>query len=98
MSTKKGMDTMRYQLRYAAGLYWLLDTEQPGVPYKKPLSMNRVGADIYRMMTKGLSQEQIVEALCEEYQMPRSEILLDVEQFQAQLEEYNIGDEREDRA
>lgn len=93
MTTKKGMDAMRYQLRYAAGLYWLLDTEQPGVPYKKPLSMNEVGADIYRMMTKGLNQEQIAEALCEKYQMPRSVILPDVEQFQAQLEEYNIGDE-----
>ena len=82
---------MRYQLRYAAGLYWLLDTEQPGVPYKKPLSMNGVGADIYRMMTKGMNREQIAEALCEEYQMPKSVILQDVEQFQAQLEEYIQG-------
>ena len=86
---------MRYQLRYAAGLYWLLDTEQPGVPYKKPLSMNGVGADIYQMMTKGLNREQIAEALCEEYQMPRSEILQDVEQFQAQLEKYMQGMDRQ---
>lgn len=86
---------MRYQLRYAAGLYWLLDTEQPGVPYKRPLSMNEVGADIYQMMTKGLNRKQIVETLCEEYQMPESVILPDVEQFQAQLEEYIQGMDRQ---
>ena len=84
---------MRHQLRYAAGLYWLLDTEQPGVPYKKPLSMNEVGADIFRMMVNGMDREQIVETLCREYQMPRSVILPDVEQFHAQLAEYGISNE-----
>ena len=79
---------MRYQLRYAAGQYWLLDMEQPGVPYKKPLSMNEVGADIFHMMTEGLDREQIVETLCREYQMPRSVILPDVEEFQTKLMEY----------
>lgn len=83
---------MRYQLRYAAGLYWLLDTEQPGIPYKKPLSMNRIGADILRMMSKGFDQTQIIEALCEEYRMPRSVITADVEQFQLQLSDYGIND------
>ena len=82
---------MRYQLRYAAGLYWLLDMEQPGVPYKKPLSMNEIGADIFRMMAKGLDREQIVEVLCREYQMPRSVIQADVEQFQIRLVEFGIG-------
>lgn len=82
---------MRYQLRYAAGMYWLLDTEQPGVPYKKPLSMNKAGADIYQMITKGLDQKQIAAVLCEEYQIPESVILADVEQFRAKLANYEIG-------
>ena len=81
---------MRYQLRYAAGMYWLLDMEQPGVPYKKPLSMNEIGADIFRMMAKGFKREQIVEKLCREYQMSKSVIMSDVEQFQAKLAEYEI--------
>lgn len=81
---------MRYQLRHAAGMYWLLDTWQEGVPYKKPLSMNEIGADIWNMMIQGLNKEQIVETLCREYQVTRETVHQDVEQFQAQLLEYGI--------
>lgn len=81
---------MRYQLRYAAGMYWLLDTWQEGVPYCAPLSMNEVGAHIWNMMLQGLDREQIVEALCKEYGAAREIVLPDVEQFQAKLTEYGI--------
>ncbi|MCH5337570.1 MAG: PqqD family protein [Acetatifactor sp.] len=81
---------MRYQLRYAAGTYWLLDTWQEGVPYRKPLTMNEVGADIWQMMEQRCSREQIVDALCREYQVNREVIEQDVERFMAQLEEYGI--------
>lgn len=81
---------MRYQLRYAAGTYWLLDTWQEGVPYRKPLTMNEVGADIWQMMEQSCSREQIVDALCREYQVNREVIEQDVERFMAQLEEYGI--------
>lgn len=89
---------MRYQLRHAAGMYWLLDTCQEGVHYKKPLSMNEVGADIWEMMVQGLDKEQIVKALCQEYQVASEVVLHDVEQFQAQLAEYGIdmSDDAED--
>lgn len=76
---------MRYQLRYAAGRYWLLDTEQEGVPYKKPLSVNEVGADIWKMTQQGLDREQIVDALCLEYHAERDMVAADVEQFMALL-------------
>lgn len=81
---------MRYQLRYAAGIYWLLDTCQDGVPYKKPLTMNEMGAAIWNMMLQGLDREQIVAALCQEYRMTWEIVLRDVEQFQTQLAEYGI--------
>lgn len=81
---------MRYQLRHAAGMYWLLDTRQEGMPYKKPLSMNEIGADIWKMMVKGLNKEQIVKTLCREYQVAQETVLQDVEQFQAQLLKYGI--------
>lgn len=81
---------MRYQLRYAAGIYWLLDTCQDGVPYKKPLPMNEMGAAIWKMMIRGHSREQIATALCQEYRTDRDVVLRDVEQFQAQLAEYGI--------
>ena len=81
---------MRYQLRYAAGMYWLLDVEQEGIPYKRPLSMNEVGARIWEMTVKGLNRGQIVDSLCREYQADRELVEPDVEQFYAQLAEYGI--------
>lgn len=81
---------MRYQLRHAAGMYWLLDTWQEGVPYKKPLTMNEIGADIWKMMVQGFDKEQVVKALCREYQVAQETVLQDVEQFQTQLLEYGI--------
>ena len=81
---------MRYQLRYAAGRYWLLDTWQEGVPYKRPLTMNEVGADIWRMMVQGYSREKIVDVLSREYQTSREVVEQDLAQFQAQLAEFGI--------
>lgn len=88
---------MRYHLRYAAGLYWLLDTWQEGVPYRKPLTLNEVGADIWRMMEKGCSQEQIVDVLSREYQIPREVVEQDLAQFQAQLAEFGIKETEENK-
>ena len=34
----------RYQIRQAAGMYWLLDMEQPGIPYRQPVLLNETGA------------------------------------------------------
>ena len=86
---------MRYHLRYAAGQYWLLDTWQEGVPYKKPLVMNEVGADIWRMIEKGYSKEQIADELCQEYQIDREVVIQDIEQFLAQLKEFGIEEDEE---
>ena len=81
---------MRYQLRHAAGIYWLLDTDQEGIPYKKPLPMNEMGAAIWEMMVQGMDKDRIVEALCREYQVAAETVKCDVEQFRAQLAEYGI--------
>ena len=83
---------MRYQLRHAAGMYWLLDTWQEGMPYKAPLTMNETGADIWNMMIKGYDRDKIVELLCEGRQIDKKEVLKDVIQFQERLEEYGIGE------
>lgn len=85
----------RYQLRYAAGLYWLLDMEQEGVPYKKPLTINSVGAYIWQLLVNGGKQEDIAEKLSEEYQVDREEALRDISCFLKQLEQYVFYDEGE---
>lgn len=80
----------RYKLRYAAGLYWLLDMEQEGVPYKRPLAMNSVGAYIWQLLMKGDKQEDIAEKLSEEYQVDRETVLKDISCFLKQLEQYGF--------
>lgn len=88
---------MRYHLRYAAGQYWLLDTWQKGVPYKRPLTMNEVGADIWRMIEQGCSRVQIVDVLSREYQISREVVEQDLVQFQAQLAEFGIEENVENK-
>lgn len=79
-----------YQLRNAAGVYWLLDMEQSGYPYKPPMILNEVGADIWNMIGNGKSKEQIVDSLSREYQVERSIIAKDVQAFWDKLEENGI--------
>ncbi len=79
-----------YVIRNAAGQYWLLDISQPGVPYKRPLSMNEVGARIWSMLEKNYSLEQSVVELSEEYSVSREIIREDVTQFIHQLKLYGV--------
>ncbi len=87
---KRREDGSRYQLRYAAGLYWLLDMEQEGIPCKKPLAINNMGADIWRLIEKGEKPEDIAGKLSKEYQIDREVIRDDISCFLKQLEEYGI--------
>lgn len=92
----KGIENMsnsfreRYQLRYAAGCYWLLDMTQPGVPYKKPLPLNKTGADIWKKTEAGLSLDAIAESMSSQFGVPVDEMKQDVENFYRQLEECGI--------
>lgn len=80
-----------YQLRQAAGQYWLLDMKQSGEPYKQPLSMNDIGAEIWGMMVDGFHREEIVRCLSEEYEAEQEEIRQDVLQFQKSLATYGVA-------
>ena len=77
-----------YQLRYAAGTYWLLNIKQRGLDYVKPLSLNECGAHIWRMSAEGADKSQIADWLCKEYGLERNEAVGDVEDFLKQLNEY----------
>ncbi len=78
----------RYRLRHAAGIYWLMDVEQPGIPYVKPVPMNEMGADIWRLHGQGLTAEEIAVQLSTAYQVPaaqaREDALTFLEQLKAQ--------------
>lgn len=85
----------RYQLRYAAGIYWLIDMYQRGPGYRKPVAMNHSGARIWKGLAQGQTPEEIVEDLSLRYGMGPEELQVDVEAFVAQLRSQGILTEGE---
>ncbi|MBO5337034.1 MAG: PqqD family protein [Lachnospiraceae bacterium] len=80
----------RYQLRHAAGMYWLLDMQQPGVPYKKPIAINEMGAQIWNLMQEDKENEAIAKTLSASYGVSPEMILEDVMSFQKQLADAGV--------
>ncbi len=80
----------RYQLRYAAGIYWLLDMKQNSVFYKKPFAMNEFGLEIWRSLSQGLSEEEIAEKLSAECRVDKKIVLEDIAEFREKLEKNGI--------
>ena len=79
----------RYQLRQAAGAYWLLDMEQ-GEQYKKPFMLNECGAYIYCAYISGMSEDEIMQAFAKEYGLSFSCAQSDVGQFMMELRQQGI--------
>lgn len=75
----------KFRLRKVAGMYWLLNVEQPGIPYEKPVALNRTGAMICGMLEDGAGAEEIAEAMSVSYGISVSEARVDLEQFMGQL-------------
>ena len=71
----------RYQLRKAAGAYWLIDMEQSEDNYKKPLQLNETGADIWKMYESGKSCEEITDELSLLYGVNKEELRTDIAEF-----------------
>lgn len=80
----------RYQMRCAAGIYWLLDMSQPGYPYKKPVPLNEQGARIWEMTSRGMDIGEISARLGEWYGVSSDEIGSDVREFYEQLRQQGI--------
>lgn len=85
------MERSQYIVKEAAGVFWLIDTAQSGVPYHEPLQINEVGADIFSMWKNNKSKEEIIDNMCVEYDAPRDMIAQDVEEFLANLEQFMAG-------
>lgn len=77
-------------MRCAAGLYWLIDTEQSGEPYISPVPLNEGGAEIWRLIETGMPLPEICRQLSETYDIPPDEAQKDVEDFIGQLREKRI--------
>lgn len=75
-------------LRKAAGEFWLIDTSQKTIEYRKPLQINEVGAQIYTLYAKGKSSDDIVNSLSSEYKVEKSVLERDVKAFLDKLKAY----------
>ena len=79
-----------YQLRRAAGVYWLLAMNQSGKEYRKPLALNESGALIWTAIEQGKTKEVIAEEIKERFSLSKEEALADIESFLEELRVYGI--------
>lgn len=90
MAERKIKEPERWQLRHAAGGYWLLDMMQGPENRKPPLSLNQVGAEIWSFLQQGMKEEAVAEQMSSRYQIARESALTDVRGFLAGLEAQGI--------
>lgn len=83
----------KYRLRRVAGMYWLINIEQPGIPYEKPIALNQTGAKICGMLEDGAGAEEIAKEMSASYGISISEARDDLEQFVRQLGIYDFVSE-----
>ena len=88
MKQDKKSSNNGYELRKAAGLYWLLDLRQGGEHYKPPLAMNEMGAEIFKYRQLGDSEEEIIRKTGNTYDADVETIKRDVTSFLKKLKEY----------
>lgn len=79
-----------YELRRAAGYYWLIDTQQPGVPYKKPWMLNETGAEIFQLLDAYRDSEKVINELSKRYHIAESNVKEDVKQFVEELQNQGV--------
>lgn len=75
----------KYRLRRVADMYWLINVEQPGIPYEQPIALNRTGAMICGMLEDGAETGEIAEAMHTTYGISVQAAMADLEQFVKQL-------------
>lgn len=91
MAENRIKEPKRWQLRHAAGSYWLLDMMQGPDDRKPPLSLNQVGAEIWECLQQGMKEEAVAEQMSSRYQIDRESALEDVRGFLAGLEAKGIA-------
>ena len=74
-----------YQLRKAAGFYWLIDMKQSGEAYRQPLRLNETGALLLSGRYEGKTAKELACELSERYELPVEEMKKDVDAFFVQL-------------
>lgn len=80
----------RYQLRYAAGQYWLLDMEQQESEYVAPIVLNETGAVLWKALEQGKEVSQLSNLLVLEYGVSQNQAVTDIDMFLEQLRNHGV--------
>lgn len=80
----------KYQLRHAAGMYWLLTMNQRGQDYINPVAFNEAGALIWSLWERGEPKRAIALQLHQKYGISQEEALSDITCFLQELEQKGI--------
>ena len=71
-------------LRHVAGYDWLVRVKQDGAKYIQPVRLNDTGAAIWRAISEGKGEEELLSLLAEEGE-PTDETFQDLAEFLSQL-------------
>lgn len=79
-----------FVLREIAGDLLLVPTGKTALDLNGMLTLNEVGAEIWRMLPEVKDEDEIVERLLQDYEATAEEIRPDVSAFLGKLRELNI--------
>jgi len=77
-------------LREIAGDYILVPVGKAASEFNGMININETGAFLFQQLQEDVSVEQLVEVLCQEYEVDQKQALEDVESFIAHLKKYHI--------
>ena len=80
-----------YMLKEIAGEFMLVFQDETNVDFSKVITLNELGAFIFKRITEGLNEEEIVAAILKEYEgAPEDVVKGDVTSFVNKLKELEI--------
>ena len=77
-------------LREIAGDYVIVPTGKTALEFNGLITVNELGAFIWKKMQQDISEDNLVSAILDEYEDKEETARNDVKEFLGKLEEYNI--------
>ena len=77
-------------VREIAGDYIVVPTGEEALKFNGLITLNEVGAFLWKRLEEDIELEALVEAVCEEYEVEKATALLDVEEFLQILREHEM--------
>ena len=77
-------------LREIAGDYVIVPTGKTALEFNGLITVNELGAFIWKKMQQDISEDNLVSAILDEYEVKEETARNDVKEFLSKLEEYNI--------